>query len=225
MLQYNSEHARLDRQDPLIGILEYRSTPLDIVYSPAELLQGRLLRSVIPILPQQLEPKFIDHSVVRSKLESKRAHEKKYYDKAVKTLSPLELEQGIQIQQKDKTWRPGTVLTWVGDGSFVVNSQGGLYRRNRQQLIHRSAKFQSFDPSSESPTGDIQITRNNTGRPRKNLRKTLGKLREDFGKSSKSILKAHWADVCGSHSEGLEKAVQGMCGRETEGSESGARKT
>jgi hypothetical protein len=30
------EKARLDRQDPLIGILEYRSTPLDIGYSPAE---------------------------------------------------------------------------------------------------------------------------------------------------------------------------------------------
>jgi hypothetical protein len=156
----------LDRQDPLIGILEYRSTPLDIGYSPAELLQGRLLRSVIPILPQQLEPKFIDHSVVRSKLESKRAHEKKWYDKASKPLPPLEVGQGIQIQQKDKTWRPGTVLKRVGDRSFIVNSQGGLYRRNRQQLIHRSAKFQSFEPGSESPTGDIQITRNNTGKSR-----------------------------------------------------------
>ena len=49
------EKARLDRQDPLLEILEYRSTPLDIGYSPAELLQGRLLRSVMPILPQQLE--------------------------------------------------------------------------------------------------------------------------------------------------------------------------
>ena len=129
------EKARLDRQDPLIGIFEYRSTPLDIGYSPEELLQGRLLRSVIPILPQQLEPEFIDHSVVRSKLESKRAHEKKYYDKAAKTLHQLEVGQGIQIQQKDKTWRPGTVLKKVGDRSFIVNSQGGLYRRNRQQHL------------------------------------------------------------------------------------------
>ncbi|CAB3983185.1 retrotransposon-like family member retr-1 [Paramuricea clavata] len=109
-----------------------------------------------------IESKFIDHSVVRSKLESKRAHEKKCYDKAAKPLPPLEVGQGIQIQQKDKTWRPCTVLKRVRDRSFIVNSQGGLNRRNGQQLIHRSAKFQSFEPSSESPTGDIQITRNNT---------------------------------------------------------------
>jgi hypothetical protein len=68
----------------------------------------------------------------------------------------------------------GTVLKRVGDRSFIVNSQGGLYRRNRQQLIHRAAKFQSFEASSESPMGDIQITRNNTGKscisPTVNLR-------------------------------------------------------
>jgi hypothetical protein len=160
------EKARLDRQDPLLGILEYRSTPLDIGYSPAELLQGRLLRSVMPILPQRLEPKFIDHSVVRTKLETKRAHEKEYYDRTAKSLPTLTVGQSIHIQQKDKTWRPGTVLKRIGDRSFIVNSQGGFYRRNRQQLSHRSARFQSFDPSSESPTGDIEITRTDTGKSR-----------------------------------------------------------
>ncbi len=43
------EKAKLDRQDPLLGRLEYRSTPLDVGYSRTELLQGRLLRSVMPI--------------------------------------------------------------------------------------------------------------------------------------------------------------------------------
>lgn len=158
------EKARLDQQDPLLGILEYRSTPLDIGYTPAELLQGKLLRSVIPVHPKQLKPKFINHSVVRSKLENQRALGKKYYDKTAKSLPPLEIGQGIHIQQKDKTWRPGTVLKKVGNSSFIVNSEGGFYRRNRQQLIHRSAKLQTFEPSSESPTGDIQIFKNNLGK-------------------------------------------------------------
>ena len=110
-----------------------------------------------------MKPKFINHSIVRSKLENKRALQKKYYDKTAKSLPPLEVGQGINIQQKDKTWRPGTVLKKVGNRSFIVNSEGGFYRRNRQQLIHRSAKSQTFEPSNESPTGDIQITGNDIG--------------------------------------------------------------
>lgn len=96
----------------------YRSTPLELGYSPAELLQGTSLRSVIPILPQQLETKFIDHSVVKSKLKTKRAREKEYYDKTEKTLLSLEEGQSIQKQQ-DKTWRPGTVLKRLGIGRLL----------------------------------------------------------------------------------------------------------
>ncbi len=110
------EKARLDGQDPLLRILEYRFTPLDIGYLPAELLQGRLLRSLTPILSQQLEPKFIDHSVVRAKLETKRAHEKECYDRTAKSLPTLKVGQSIHIQQKDKTWRLGTVLKRIGIG-------------------------------------------------------------------------------------------------------------
>lgn len=42
--------AEVDGRDPYLGIFEYRTTPLEVGYSPAELLQGRLLRSVLPTL-------------------------------------------------------------------------------------------------------------------------------------------------------------------------------
>ncbi|UYV69971.1 K02A2.6-like, partial [Cordylochernes scorpioides] len=43
-------------QDPSPGLLEYRSTPLENGYSPAELLMGRKLRTTLPIAPENLNP-------------------------------------------------------------------------------------------------------------------------------------------------------------------------
>lgn len=44
------EKAEVNGRDPYLGIFEYRTTPLEVGYSPAGLLQGRLLRSILPTL-------------------------------------------------------------------------------------------------------------------------------------------------------------------------------
>ena len=48
--------------DPFLGLLAYRSTPLENGYSPAELLMGRKIRSMVPVIPKLLHPKLPNHS-------------------------------------------------------------------------------------------------------------------------------------------------------------------
>lgn len=46
--------AKAAKEDPLIDVLEDRNTPLNIGFSPAALLMGRLLRSVPPTSKENL---------------------------------------------------------------------------------------------------------------------------------------------------------------------------
>ena len=54
-------------EDPYIALISYRSTPLENGYSPAELLMGRKLRTIIPMIPEQLLPSIPPKPVVREK--------------------------------------------------------------------------------------------------------------------------------------------------------------
>ena len=49
--------AKSARKDPYLGILEYRTTPKKLGFSPRELLMSRKLRSVLPVTLDQLLPK------------------------------------------------------------------------------------------------------------------------------------------------------------------------
>ena len=58
--------------DPYLGLLAYRSTPLENGYSPSELLMGRKLRTMIPTTPSQLKPKLPHvHTLKRREKEIK----------------------------------------------------------------------------------------------------------------------------------------------------------
>ena len=53
--------------DPYLALLAYRTTPLQIGYSPSELLMCRKLRSTVPLLRSQRTPQVPDAESVRSR--------------------------------------------------------------------------------------------------------------------------------------------------------------
>ena len=55
--------------DPYLTLLVYRSTPLKLNYSPAELLMERPLRTTIAIPLEQLQPKLSNSKELRKKIK------------------------------------------------------------------------------------------------------------------------------------------------------------
>ena len=86
----------------MVETLAFRTTPLDIGYSPSELLQGRLLRSVLPVLTDQPIPKVINHKEVGIRLGQSHAQQKQYFDRQARSLPPIEIGDSVRFQQDSK---------------------------------------------------------------------------------------------------------------------------
>ena len=68
-------------EDPLLAMLIYRSTPLPwCKLSPAELLMGRRLHTNLPLLPEQLKPKWPSLKEFRIQDDRKKNNGKINYD-------------------------------------------------------------------------------------------------------------------------------------------------
>ncbi|KAK3100667.1 hypothetical protein FSP39_023406, partial [Pinctada imbricata] len=130
------EKAKHSKQDPHLALLEYRVTPLDIGYSPSQLLQGRHLRSILPTVSDNLKPQYINHEKVRSAIMASKTRQKHYYDKRSKTPKPMEVGNSVRFQKDSKLWKPAKVIGKENDRSLVIQAQNGaIYRRNRRHII------------------------------------------------------------------------------------------
>ena len=142
--------AKSDGQCALLSILEYRSTPVDGLASPAQLLMGRQLRSLLLSTNQQLTPKTVDHTTFLSGRMKLQAVQKAYYDRLAYPLPPLKTGDPVYVQMAKGDWKPAQITaTAKPPRSFQVRADDGAeYRRNRRFLKQRPTK----EPTSPGRT-------------------------------------------------------------------------
>ena len=127
----------MSKTDVALAVIEWRNTPIDgLGYSPAQILQGRRLRSTIPTTPNQLRAKPIMVKLTTA-LEGKAEKAKFHYDKtAVKNeREPLSLGEQVRVNTPGG-WMPAKV-TKIGPEprSYTVVRNNQEYRRNRRDLL------------------------------------------------------------------------------------------
>ena len=118
--------------DPYLALLAYRTTPLHNGFSPAELLMGRKLRTMLPVQPKLLDPKWPNLRKVASR--EKSIQQKQYYDRRhrARSLRPLRTNQSVWVRDQRKT---GIVQSESKfPRSYHVQTDQGIIRRNRRFL-------------------------------------------------------------------------------------------
>ena len=102
--------------------------------SPVQRLMSRRTKTLVPIAISFLKSEVADG--VTEKIELKRQKAKSYHDKQAKRLPELEIGQEMQIAPnlRGKPWNLGTSTEKLSDRSYIVESNGEQYRRNREHL-------------------------------------------------------------------------------------------
>ncbi|UYV67706.1 K02A2.6-like, partial [Cordylochernes scorpioides] len=149
-------------QDPSLGLLEYRSTPLENGYSPAELLMGRKLRTTLPIAPENLNPKLVDSQTLKRKEGRRRKDMKSRYDRRCGAMDMEELSEGDTVWITDmQTW--GIVKQKASTPrSYMVDTPVGTLRRNRFHLRKGVTVQYPADPSTPTFSGEELVENEKT---------------------------------------------------------------
>ncbi|UYV65479.1 K02A2.6-like [Cordylochernes scorpioides] len=149
-------------QDPSLGLLEYRSTPLENGYSPAELLMGRKLRTTLPIAPENLNSRLVDSQTLKRKEGRRRKDMKSRYDRRCGATDMEELSEGDTVWIKDmRIW--GIVKQKASTPrSYMVDILVGTVRRNRLHLRKGVIMQYPADPSTPTFSGEKLVENEKT---------------------------------------------------------------
>ena len=113
--------ALLKSSDPYLGLLSYRSTPLELGYSPAQLLMFSNFRTTVAVITGQLKPSVIDCQRFRDKGENNKKKQKRNFDSHHSVQELPILNAGSQVWNLDLQTK-GTVQKDVLTRSYTENT-------------------------------------------------------------------------------------------------------
>ena len=154
------DRSKRDGTDVFLNLLNLRNVPRDhTLGSPAERLMSRQTRTTLPVSKRLLVPKSKNNTVVKAGLVRKRLSQKECYDKSSRPLRPLHQGEVVRMQTPHGHDRLGTIKEVCKEPrSYIVQSKGGEYRRNRRHILPVSepppqqGDPHDFTPAFQSPT-------------------------------------------------------------------------
>ena len=140
--------AKHSKVDVNLAILEWRNTPVKGLGSPAQLSQGRRLRSTLPSTVNQLRPHPITVNLSDA-LESKGERAKHFYDKSALPHDLPQLQPGENVRMRTSSgWVPAKVTQKCEEPrSYLVQKGVKIYRPNRRDIRQSS----DIDAQSQEP--------------------------------------------------------------------------
>lgn len=149
-------------EDYELAFLFLRTTPIaGNLPSPAELLYGRPIRSMLP------STQLFDPSDEKNKelMKQRQDVQKHYFDKGTHELPPLTPGEPVMLQShQDLKWRPATVVMPTEEPrSYIIqDTDGTRYRRNRRFLRRLPPGPSSAAHVPDSMTVENGMTRDST---------------------------------------------------------------
>ncbi|GFS87147.1 integrase catalytic domain-containing protein [Nephila pilipes] len=136
--------AREDKRDYLVGLMEYRNTPISgLDISPAQMMFNRRLKTILPISNKLLNAELFNN--IREKLIERQNIQKLHYDKTAHPLPGLKQGENVRILNfKNKTWESAKIVSkhkLRPRSYFVKNQSGKILRRNRKHIRKSNTSF------------------------------------------------------------------------------------
>ena len=118
-----------------VGLLSYRSTPLENGFSPDELMTNRKIRSLVPTISKNLGT-FKNHKLIAEKEINRKTVQEKNYNKRhrVKKLSELNIGEKVWVFDM-QTYAEVTEKCDIPNSYIIKTEKGSIIQRNRWHLI------------------------------------------------------------------------------------------